>query len=276
MRRRAPGEAVAQFRRRRVIPVLHALRDRLHRWVRSLELADAEPELPVEDRDADKWEPLVSIADAAGGPWPERARRACVILCDSRDAHDEGTAGERLLADLLAVWNDEDAIPTQNIIDRLVTVDEAPWADWYGKPITPKALAKLLHPFGIRSRNIVAGDARPKGYRRVDLEDAWTRYTHTSATPATAAPKDEKSPSTCTETGSGSVADAHQTIRYRSDLHERRQVADVAERADEHADHDWDLDQQLAALNPDDPDRGLRTAELRAEDARRRRARARH
>jgi hypothetical protein len=33
------------------------------------------PELPseIQDRDADVWEPLVAIADAIDGIWPERA-----------------------------------------------------------------------------------------------------------------------------------------------------------------------------------------------------------
>jgi hypothetical protein len=51
---------------------LHELRDRLLVWaVRQLDdLADAQPDMPVEDRAADTWEPLVAIADAAGGDWP--------------------------------------------------------------------------------------------------------------------------------------------------------------------------------------------------------------
>jgi len=34
-------------------------------------LADAEPVMPLEDRAADVWEPLIAIADLAGGEWPE-------------------------------------------------------------------------------------------------------------------------------------------------------------------------------------------------------------
>ena len=79
MRRRAPGESVAQWRTRRAVPQLRGVRDRLHAWVDAEHhrLADAEPELPAEDRAADVWEPLVAIADAAGGDWPARARKAC-------------------------------------------------------------------------------------------------------------------------------------------------------------------------------------------------------
>lgn len=34
------------------------------------------PVMPVEDRAADTWEPLVAVADLAGGAWPEAARAA--------------------------------------------------------------------------------------------------------------------------------------------------------------------------------------------------------
>ena len=40
--------------------------------------ADVPDELPV--RAADAWEPLLAIADAAGGTWPARARKAALIL----------------------------------------------------------------------------------------------------------------------------------------------------------------------------------------------------
>jgi hypothetical protein len=75
MRRRAREEKVAQFRSRRDGPVLAALRDRLADWAtqRIEDLTKSEPVMPVEDRAADTWEPLIAIADVAGGHWPELA-----------------------------------------------------------------------------------------------------------------------------------------------------------------------------------------------------------
>ncbi len=45
------------------------LRDRLSSWMVRDDLEDAWPELPegIEDRNADVWEPLLAVADAAGG-----------------------------------------------------------------------------------------------------------------------------------------------------------------------------------------------------------------
>ena len=54
---------------------------------------EADPEMPVEDRAADTWEPLIAVADAAGGHWPSaglgrRARRL-------NDAAEQPTTGKR-------------------------------------------------------------------------------------------------------------------------------------------------------------------------------------
>ncbi|EKX64310.1 hypothetical protein STRIP9103_03978 [Streptomyces ipomoeae 91-03] len=72
MRRRAEGESVKPFRSRRDIPALHDLRDRIAAWARPLldEAADLEPDMPVEDRAADTWEPLIIVADLTSGSWP--------------------------------------------------------------------------------------------------------------------------------------------------------------------------------------------------------------
>src|SRR6185437_8335397 len=76
MRRRAPNESVAPYRHRRDRPALTSAADRLARWL-GKHLADLEratPAMPLEDRAADTWEPLIAVADLAGGPWPELAR----------------------------------------------------------------------------------------------------------------------------------------------------------------------------------------------------------
>jgi len=36
--------------------------------------------MPVDDRAADTWEPLVTVADLAGQQWPARARVAVTVL----------------------------------------------------------------------------------------------------------------------------------------------------------------------------------------------------
>jgi Protein of unknown function (DUF3631) len=103
MRRRAPTEQVDPYRTRRDAPPLHHLRDRLAAWVRAQlrELQHATPAMPLEDRAADTWEPLIAVADLAGGDWPARARDAAATMTSAEAQQEEDTAASvRLLADL--------------------------------------------------------------------------------------------------------------------------------------------------------------------------------
>src|SRR5262249_15747210 len=84
MRRRAPQDQVEPFRRRDELLRGEMLRDRLSDWATPLveKMKKARPSMPtgVEDRAADCWEPLLAIADATGGHWPDIARKAAVEL----------------------------------------------------------------------------------------------------------------------------------------------------------------------------------------------------
>jgi hypothetical protein len=192
LRRRAASEKVVPFRLRRDAEVLHEVRDRVAFWVASRheDLANAEPAMPVEDRAADVWEPLLGIADAAGGDWPERARKACLALSGEAEEDDtERSLSLQLLGDLRTVFGEEDRMAGATILDRLHKLDGSPWADWYGRLLNAHDLAKLLRPYGVRSTDVKVDGRALKGYRRDHLYDAWTRYlpSGTSATPATPA-----------------------------------------------------------------------------------------
>ena len=92
MRRRAPGEKVAPYRVGRDGPELDELRQRLNQWLtaaRRRRSRNATPDMPLEDRAADTWEPMIAVADLAGGHWPRAARKAAVALTSDRDAGDE-------------------------------------------------------------------------------------------------------------------------------------------------------------------------------------------
>jgi len=178
MRRRAPTERVEPYRHRLHAPEGNAIRDRLAAWARSRrDLAEARPAMPagIEDRDADVWEALLVVADAAGGDWPARARVAAVALvADAK--RSTPSLGVRLLSDLHVVFGDRDAVPTEDIIKALLAMQEAPWADLRGKPINDRRLASLLRPYGISPKTIRVGDTTPRGYAREDLYDPWSRY----------------------------------------------------------------------------------------------------
>ncbi|MGN9819620.1 DUF3631 domain-containing protein [Streptomyces sp. SD11] len=187
MRRRARNERVEAFRARLHEAEGNALRDRLVKWAEHARgfVMGAWPEMPdgVSDRPADVWEPLLAIADAIGGQWPERARAACVTLVTASRANDKGSLGVRLLTDLRDhVMVGIDRLPTVAILDRLNALDDAPWADLHGKPLDNRRLSKMLAEYmtadnePIASRNIKTAGSVLKGYSAADLWDAWARY----------------------------------------------------------------------------------------------------
>lgn len=193
MRRRAPAESVEPYRQRVHEGEGRKIGERLALWITAVrdDLANAWPAMPagVEDRPADCWEPLLAIADAAGGDWPARARAACTELVKVA-ASGEASLGVRLLGDLRDIFGDLDTMHTETILDELHKIDEAPWSDLRGKPLDPRRLARLLGDYGIASADVKLVGVNRKGYRREHLHDAWTRYLPEpplSATSATSA-----------------------------------------------------------------------------------------
>ena len=139
----------------------------------------ARPEMPtgIEDRDADMWEPLLAIADAAGGDWPNRARDAAVELVGAAK-EAEPSLGIKVLADCKTVFDESGkvSLPTSVILASLIELPESPWGDLKGKPINDRMLALRLRQYGIKSRQIRVGDRTVKGYDRADFHDVWIRY----------------------------------------------------------------------------------------------------
>jgi len=177
MRRRAPDEAVEPYRRRLHAPIGAAVRLLIEMWARSQPKQIEWPELPpeIQDRAADVWEPLIAVADLAGGDWPERARvTAVTLLSAGEDA--EQSLGVRLLADLRGVFGDEASMSTKAILSALHNLDESPWRDLRGKPLDERGIANRLRQYGVRSTTVRIGYEVAKGYKAADLHDAWSRY----------------------------------------------------------------------------------------------------
>jgi hypothetical protein len=198
MQRRAKNEHVEAYRRRVHAPEGHAIRNKLAAWARTIqtEVADAWPQMPagVEDRDADMWEPLLAVADAAGSDWPNRGRVAAVALVADSKAGTP-SLGIKLLSDIRTLYSHTYVMSTEDILKGLHAIPEAPWADLKGKPLDARGLARMLGKYNLKSKNVRIGDSVPKGYAREDFEDAWSRYLEPppqeSATSATSATQGE-------------------------------------------------------------------------------------
>jgi hypothetical protein len=140
-----------------------------------------DPVMPpgVTDRPADVWEPLMAVAEGVGGSWPSRAAEACLYFVAGRAGAAEPSLSLLLLADLRRVFleaGNPDALATAPLLAGLLALEESPWRDLRGKPLDPSGLARRLRGYEIRSTNLRVGATVAKGYRQVDLADAWMRY----------------------------------------------------------------------------------------------------
>lgn len=183
LKRAARGEHVERFRRRDVEAESAGLRGRLEAWsaVTVENLRAARPVLPdaLTDRQQDGAEPLLAIADLAGGEWPETARLALIELCGEAQADDQ-SIGVRLLADIRGIFQsrDVDRIPSAELAAALAEIETSPWGEWgkAGKPLTAAKLARLLARFVITPHSVRVDDKTPKGYELHDFRDAFERY----------------------------------------------------------------------------------------------------
>jgi hypothetical protein len=182
LKRKAPGEHVERFRFRDVQSESSRLRAELQAWAAGAieALRAARPQLPdqLSDRQQDCAEPLLAIADMAGGHWPDLAREALVELWGSDHAADD-SAGVQLLADIGEILNERNAdrISSCDLVSALIKIETSPWGEWArGKPLTQAALARLLRPFEISPRVIREGESTVRGYHTEAFRDALARY----------------------------------------------------------------------------------------------------
>ena len=177
LRRKLPTEKVYRIPKR-AEALLH-LRRKCARWAEDHldRLRDAEPTAPKElnDRAVDNWDPLLAIADAAGGEWPSRARVAAINLSA---VDDDQTQAILLLQDLKALFAADDCNQSsQEIAEALAEMEDRPWPEHtHGKPITPRGLAKLLAPFKIFPKQVRVGHRRANGYAPEQFAATFERY----------------------------------------------------------------------------------------------------
>lgn len=184
LRRKKPGEQAERLRHSD--PALwERLRSRIARFAEdNAKAISASRPVIIEglnDRANDCWEPLLAIAEAAGGDWPRMARQAAASLHGIEG--EAPSVGVELLADIKAIFDTKQAskIFSVHLLEDLIQDDEAPWATWNrGKPMSPRQLSAKLGEFGIKSGTVRAGFDTKKGYSKEQFVEAWDRYLSSS------------------------------------------------------------------------------------------------
>ncbi len=159
-------------------------------------LREYQPPMPTQmsDRDADKWAPLIALADLIDGDegltgtlgkmgtYGDACRAVAVRLANGVEA-DEPMAVE-LLRNIRDVINEDDesaAVKVKYILsmiltDRLNLNKEWRWHEMYrGEGIRPRKLAHMLKGFDVRPQQIKAAGSR-SGYYKEDFQDPFRRY----------------------------------------------------------------------------------------------------
>lgn len=228
MRRRKPSEVVKPYRLRRDQPELHRVRDALATWGQTIidDLMDADPALPVEDRAADTWAPLVAVADAAGGHWPQRGRAAALALTSEAEEHDrEGSMNMKLLADIQEIFAEHGSpfIKSDELCHRLHQVEDSPWKEW---DLTPSRLGHRLREYGIRTGHNTAKTER--GYRLESFTDAFERYTRPKSSEVVqAAEYQQKTPDTFKPPDTFKASEDSKSSGYKPRDHAERTPSDT-------------------------------------------------
>ena len=143
-------------------------------------IRQARPTLPDElnDRAQDNWEPLLAIADHAGGVWPDRARWAARELAGVEQ--EPMSLAAQLLADarevfMLRGWPEK--ISSADLITELTKDEHKPWrTSDHGRPVTSAQISKLLKGYGIKPKDHKFPGGTLKGYAKPQFQDAWERY----------------------------------------------------------------------------------------------------
>jgi putative DNA primase/helicase len=204
LKRKLSSEAVKPLRERDGVDLV-VLARKLARFVADNEdaLRRIEPKPPlavVNDRAKDMWDPLLAIADTAGGGWPERARAVGKALVEIGEEQAAGANVDvLLLADIRNIFescsykdDDEDTpgdeerrgprLASRDLLEKLHALEERPWSAWgrARKPMTGKALGDRLRPYGVRSGTIriepLGVSTTAKGYYLSSFDDAFARY----------------------------------------------------------------------------------------------------
>jgi hypothetical protein len=180
MRRKLANEAVIRIRRTDKAN-FEVLKSKLARFAQDYSdlIRNTQIDLPDElsDRDQDNWEPLLTIAQCAGNEWLKVATEAALNLSKSENVLSINT---ELLSDIREIFaaQHEGKISSADLIEKLVKDTEAPWVTWNrGKPLGARQLAKLLEPYGIKTKNLKFGLYNTlKGFELAQFEDAFARY----------------------------------------------------------------------------------------------------
>jgi len=219
LKRKAPGESAAKLGIDFEDDCID-IRRMCQRWANDNieKLSITNPDMPKtnNDRMTDNWMPLFAIADVVGGDWPELIKKSMLKMLDV----SEDEISQMLLEDIQDIFNSNGAerMFSDNLVKALKEKSERPWCDWNrGNGLTQNGLARLLKPFGVKSKNMRIDENLKKGYELDNLKDAFKRYIFTlpSESPVSSV--------TTLQDNNINVLDSNQNVTGKNDVTDKTQ-----------------------------------------------------
>jgi hypothetical protein len=174
----APGD-VEEYDARDHRELSRTLRTALGSWVQHTagQIMELRPTRPagIHGRDRELCDPLLQIADAAGGHWPVTLRESLrELLLGESVAEPEVPLLTRLLDALEGVFAGTRQLTTVQIVTGLFDIPGAPWRKlWPSDATAPAELRAMLAPLGVKAVPIRVNGSVTRGYKRVDLAEHW-------------------------------------------------------------------------------------------------------
>lgn len=132
----------------------------------------------LSDRQQDCWEALLIIAHLLGREWYEKAIEAALTICTETDPPK--SSSNQLLEDIRVVLAERQGayIPSTDLLQELNENEDMDWKRYnHGQPLTPRQLAKLLGPYGIKPKTVrMDRNNTPKGYEVAQMHAVFDRY----------------------------------------------------------------------------------------------------
>ena len=180
MKRRRPEDQIRRWRFKFSEPEGAAIAARLSRYAGTVvSLPEVEDDPTIQDRAFDVWEPLFSIAEEAGGTWPQDVRLASHAITVDTPLEDVSLA-LRVIVELRDIWPaDESWVSTTELLRKLYELEDSIWSDNgeypFERGLSARKLALFLKKYDIHPTRS-SQDKKPRGYFKSAIDDACLRW----------------------------------------------------------------------------------------------------
>jgi hypothetical protein len=140
-----------------------------------IESNPVEPPRIGNDRAADNWLPLFTVAGQIGKLWPFRCETAYHALTTV----SEPELPTQLLMDIRTILGQHGMtqITSEELLRELCNDSAKPWSTFNnGKPLTSNKMAVLLRPYNIKPKAMRFPSGSKRGYMTEQFTDAFERY----------------------------------------------------------------------------------------------------